>query len=335
MSRLDRSSKAALLLLLATSFWGASFLLMKSLGFCQARLVPGADSWFVSSLSLVVRFGLSALVLLAWNARELRQFTQQELRQGLGLGLFGGVGILFQMDGVQYTSASTAAFLTQFYCFFVPVLLACKRRCWPSRTVIASCVMVLTGVALVADFKWRELRLGRGETETIIASILFTAQILWLERPVFAANKPQRTTLVMFAVTALVILPLVVATMESVSQVVAAYSSPATIVIALILTFASTLAACWLMNVWQPHISSTQASLIYCTEPLYTSLFALFMPAWISSLTGIAYANETITERLLIGGGLIIGANLIMLIPARPPRTKAVVPAEAAKELNS
>ena len=60
--------------------------------------------------------------------------------------------------------------------------------------------MVLGGVAVLADLHASDLRLGRGEAETIAASLLFTGQILWLERPVFAAGRAVPVTLVMFAV---------------------------------------------------------------------------------------------------------------------------------------
>ena len=45
--------------------------------------------------------------------------------------------------------------------------------------------MVILGVALLSQVDWRNLKLGRGEIETLIASVIFTAQILWLERLVF------------------------------------------------------------------------------------------------------------------------------------------------------
>ena len=66
------------------------------------------------------------------------------------------------------------------------------------------------------------------------------------------------------------------------------------------------------MNAWQKHVTATEAGLIYCFEPLAASVFALFVPQWISSLASIDYANETVTSRLLLGGLLILGANALI-----------------------
>jgi hypothetical protein len=71
------------------------------------------------------------------------------------------------------------------------------------------------------------------------------------------------------------------------------------------------------MNAWQPKITATEAGLIYCVEPIFGSLAALFLPAVFSVWAMINYANETATWTLLVGGGLITAANiLIQLKPA-------------------
>jgi len=55
-----------------------------------------------------------------------------------------------------------------------------------------------------------------------------------------------------------------------------------------------------------------EAGLIYSVEPVLTSILALFLPACISMWAGIHYANETLTARLLIGGGLVTAANVLV-----------------------
>jgi drug/metabolite transporter (DMT)-like permease len=72
------------------------------------------------------------------------------------------------------------------------------------------------------------------------------------------------------------------------------------------------------MNKWQPSITATEAGLIYCTEPIFTSVMALFLPALLSAWAGFNYPNETLTWHLLLGGGLITAANV--LIQLRPPK---------------
>jgi hypothetical protein len=71
------------------------------------------------------------------------------------------------------------------------------------------------------------------------------------------------------------------------------------------------------MNAWQPKITATEAGLIYCVEPVFGALMALFLPAIFSVWAGIAYLNEAATWTLLVGGGLITAANV--LIQLKPP----------------
>src|SRR5207244_8370873 len=70
-------------------------------------------------------------------------FRSLELEQGLGLGLFGGIGILLQVDGMACTSASTSAFLTQCYCLWIPAWVAWREKSLPPVKVFLSCVLVI------------------------------------------------------------------------------------------------------------------------------------------------------------------------------------------------
>ena len=89
-----------------------------------------------------------------------------------------------------------------------------------------------------------------------------------------------------------------------------------------LLTLFCTLGSFTLMVRWQPHITATEAGLIYCIEPVFASVMALFLPALFSRWAGFDYANETLTWQLLVGGGLITLANVLLQL--KPP-AKAVV----------
>jgi drug/metabolite transporter (DMT)-like permease len=300
------------MLVLATLFWGLSFATTKALVLAQLQLLPGRSTWFLSAFGVVIRFGLAAVVLAVWQWREVRRPTRLEWRQSLILGSFGGAGLVFQMDGLAYMPASTSAFLTQFYCLIIPLWVALRRRTVPGLRIIASSIMVMAGVAVLSDMDWREMRLGRGELETLLASAFFTVQILYLEHPPFARNRMGAVTSLMFAVIALVSLPVaLIHTRAAGDWLQAASTGPILLFLALLTVF-STLGAYTIMNYWQPGVTATEAGLIYAMEPVFASLFALFLPAWYSRLAGVAYASETVTWSLLLGGGLIVGANLLI-----------------------
>lgn len=300
------------MLVLATAGWGISFPTMKALALAQEQLVPGQGSLFFASLCVVFRFALAALAMLAVSLRTVRTLTRDEILHGLGIGLFGGFGIVLQMDALSHTSASTSAFLTQVYVFIIPLWLAVVAKRPPALRVLLGCGMVIAGVAVLAGVDWRNFRLGRGEWETMLASVVFTGQILWLERPRFAGCRTNHSSLVMFAVMALCGLPVALATTHAPSDWLRAYSTAPTLGFLAILVGFCTLLAYVLMNRWQRQVGATAAGLIYCVEPVFASAFALFLPGWFSEWAGVNYANETLTNSLLIGGGLILGANVLV-----------------------
>ena len=299
-------------LVFCTAMWALSFPAMKALALEQHKLLPDAGSWFFTSLGVLYRFGAAGLLLLLFNVSALKTISRREMEQGLALAFFGAGGILFQMDGLAYTLASTSAFLTQGYCLFIPLWVALVNRRCPSLKIFLSTLLVLAGVAVLANVNFHSFKLGRGELETLIASLMFTGQILLLENPRYAANRPGNFSTVMLLGIALLCLPLVWATAPSAAACLRAYASPAACGLLAVLVVFCTVIAYTLMNRWQRHVSATEAGLIYCIEPVIASVLALFLPGWLSHWSDVNYANEQLTLRLLLGGGLITVANVLL-----------------------
>ncbi len=310
------------MLVVGNACWALSFPTMKAMAYLQQPLLPESSSWFIASMTLIVRFGLAALVMLIVCWPTLRKFSRLEVWEGVGLGVFASAGLIFQMDGLAYTSASTSAFLTQFYCLIIPLIVAFQNRRWPSGRLTVSCLMVIVGAGVLSGIDVRDFRIGRGELETLIGSTIFTGQILWLQRTKFAANNVNHFTLVMFAVIAITCVPVALATGSRADDWIAAYSSAPVAAFMGILTVFCTLGGYLLMNYFQPFLTATQAGLIYCLEPVFASLFALFLPGWFSSMAGIHYANEKLSLALLVGGGLITVANALMQLEPAPQRDR-------------
>jgi drug/metabolite transporter (DMT)-like permease len=304
-------------LLFSTILWGASFPVSKAVEIGQRQLLPDASSWFLASYMLVFRFGIATVILALFAVRTLPSLTRSELWQGAGLGLFGGIGILLQIDGLAFTNASTSAFLTMSYCVMLPLFVAIRQRALPPPRVVLCSLMVFVGMAALSGINWQTLRIGRGEIETIIASLFFAGQILWLERPLFHRNRSAHATIVMFALVALICLPVGLLTQKAGSDWIAAGRAPAVFGYLVVLTAVCTMVTFSLMNRWQRFLSATEAGLIYAAEPVWTSLMALSMPAWLGLVGGFVYANEVATSALLVGGALITAANV--LIQLKPP----------------
>ncbi len=298
-------------LILTCAFWGLSFPVMKALHLEQAARLPGAGTPFLSAWMQVARFGSAALILLPFVARGPRP-TRLELRQGLWIAWWGGLGMGIQADGLAHTDASVSAFLTQGYCIFLPLWACLKQRRPPGVRVLLATLLVLIGGAVLSGIRLDHLRLGRGELETILAAFLFTFQILILEDPQYAATRSMAVTFVMFVgITALFVpITLVLAT-QPLDCLTAGASWPACGMILVLASFCSVVAYL-LMNTWQPRVSATEAGLIYTTEPVFTAIYVLFVPAMLGTLIGNTYSNETLTASLVFGGSLIVAANGLM-----------------------
>jgi drug/metabolite transporter (DMT)-like permease len=313
------------MLLIANFYWGLSFPVIKAVVLTLGRLQPQAKGGYLTTMAVAPRF-LLAFILLAWWPRRAvadraagagGRLTRGEWKQGLIIGGFGAVGMMLQIDGLRFTAASTSAFLTQFYAILIPLYLAVRGRRRPTTTTVICCLLVLEGVALLGRFDWRAMHLGRGEWETLLSSVFFMGQILCLGNRAYDGNRPRAITLVMFGAEAAVFTVATLAAAPSAHSLAVPWSDGPWVGLTLILTIFCTMGSFSLMNAWQPKITPTEAGLIYCVEPIFGSLLALCLPALFSHWAGIDYPNETATSNLLLGGGLITLANI--LIQLRPP----------------
>jgi drug/metabolite transporter (DMT)-like permease len=322
ISAAHQRAKAIRTLLSCTVLWGLSFPVMKALALAQQSLLPDASSWFFTALGVMYRFGAAGVILSVIYFRELKTISRREVEQGMLIAIFGAGGILFQMDGIGYTAASTCAFLTQGYCVFIPLWVALTHRRWPPLKIFLSTALVVGGAAVLSRLNFHDLKLGRGELETLVASLLFTGQILCLENPRYAGNRPGNFSAVMFLVMALLCVPLAWGTAPNAQAFLRAYASPATCVFLAMLVVFCTLMAYVMMNRWQKFVTATEAGLIYCIEPVIASFLSLSLPAVFSTWADIHYANEQLTGRLFVGGGLITAANLLLQSRWLEPKPK-------------
>jgi drug/metabolite transporter (DMT)-like permease len=309
---ITRRRQAATMLLLAAMCWGLSFPLVKSLALVHGALAPEVPGWFLTLSTIWPRFALAGLVLAPFVVRGAGGWTHAEVAQGIGIGLFSAAGLALQVDGLRFVPASVSAFLSQFYVLLLPVVLFVRERRRPTTRFVGATAAVMVGVAILADVDWRTLHIGRGELETLLATVFFTGQILWLGRRRYHHNRAMPVTWIMFAVVAVVFGLAALALGPSPGAVVQPWTSPAWLTFTGLLAAVCTVGAFTLMNTWQRWLNAAEAGLIYATEPVFTSLLALFVPVWFAALGDIAYANEVVTWRLLTGGILITGATIVI-----------------------
>jgi drug/metabolite transporter (DMT)-like permease len=309
--------RARLLLVSATLFWGATFPLVRAFELAQLTHVPGVPTLALVSVDVAARFGIAALVLLPLCARQLGNITWREWIQAVGLALLAGTGLYLQTLGLAWADASVVGFLTQLYTLFVPLIVALRDRCPPSRRVFVACALVLAGAALLSPGFLHHFRLGPGEVVTILSTGFFAGQIVWVERPIFAENRAVLVTMLMFAIMG-VLFGLGYALQGGNPALTAELFAPAAVwQMFLVLLFPCTIFTFLIMNAWQRWVSATEAGLIYCIEPVIAAILSAFVPGWISRYAGIAYPNEPLSWTLLIGGALIVSATVLVATEKR------------------
>jgi drug/metabolite transporter (DMT)-like permease len=151
-----------------------------------------------------------------------------------------------------------------------------------------------------------DLRIGRGELETLVAALFFTMQILTLENPKYRENRGTPVTFLMCAGIAVLFLPISALIAPEVGMLVTAGASWASFGLIAVLAVFCSVGAYLLMNVWQPKVSATEAG------------YVLFLPAMIAAICGTGYANESLTKAMVTGGGLILAANVLMQWKRKP-----------------
>jgi drug/metabolite transporter (DMT)-like permease len=309
------------MLLAAATLWGLSIPAMKALGVEQALLLPSLGTVASSLGSLCIRFGGAALILAALARKSPFSITALEWREGGIIGLITAVSMLLQVDGLNYTSASTAGFLIALYCVLVPAL-ACGlgMRSW-SPPLIGSCLLILIGLAALTGLSFRNLSLGRGEWESLGAACLFSVQILRIGRLKPGTYDPFGTTLVLCVTVSAACLLALAVFPGGIAGLWKIHASPRAALLTAALSAAGTAFPFFAMNRWQPLVDPVPAGFLYCFEPLASVIGAAFLPGLLVR-DALAYPNESPALRVILGGALVIAANLLLLLDPETRRAQ-------------
>jgi drug/metabolite transporter (DMT)-like permease len=194
----------------------------------------------------------------------------------------------------------------------VPLIVAIRDRRFPSPRVLVACGLVLAGASLLSPGLLRHFILGAGEVVIILSTFFMAAQIVWVERPRYAANRPGVVTLLMFALLAGAAAGGYFVVGGSAREGIELLSTPVLWGLTLALVLLCTVFNFLIMNAWQRRVTATEAGLIYSIEPVIAACLASFLPGWISRLAGISYGNETLTWSLFVGGFLIVCATVLV-----------------------
>src|SRR5262249_2858117 len=156
--------------------WGLSFPWTRN---WQLAARGGPVDELLSSLTLIALRMPVALVLLGlWQPAVLLRPTRFEHAGGLLLGGVFFAGFVLQTWGLAYTTPALSAFFTSLCSAWVPLLALFALGQRVAMLTLLGLAVGLAGCAVLVD-GWN---LGPGEWLTLVASLLFAAQVLVLDR---------------------------------------------------------------------------------------------------------------------------------------------------------
>lgn len=338
---MNRRGRAILALVATTSLWGLSFPLMRMINVLMVRAVPAApgaastaliivDQVTRASFYMAVRFAM-AMAFLGLAAPGLfRGLTAAEWAMGIGVGLPFAAGFLLQVAGLNEIPSSRSGFLTSLCVAFTPIVMIAVERRRPKIAAMAGAAIAILGTAFLTGLLVTggpvgvrpsvdaAARVGLGDILTLATAFIFAFQVVAVD--LFARRMPsERLTAGMFL--GVVLLALVVGSLGGVvrpsSSGISGWATlladlPFLTLTAITAALCSTLAF-WLMNRYQPEVSPVQASSIYTMEPIFATLWALWLPGLLGPAIGVNEPSEHFHASLLIGGALIILGNVVGL----------------------
>lgn len=296
-----------------TVAWGWTFVWMKQAVLACERVLGEAGVEAGIGAFLALRFALAAAVLAALPAAR-RGLDAGAWRGGTLLGGLLLAGFLLQMLGLTGVSPAVSAFLTSLYVVFTALLLALRRRRWPSFGLTAGTLLATFGAGFISGPP--QLAFGVAEALTVGCAFVFALHILATDA-VTRRHAPMPVTLVSFVVVAVgasgfLWWRLTLATSAPAAarwlELLTALDFAAPLLLSCLV---ATVLALSLMNVFQRELDPVRAAILYALEPVWASLIALG--------AGLAHADAW----LWIGGGALLAGNLIAELSPRPLPSRA------------
>lgn len=161
-----KSLTADILLIIATFFWGTSFVVVKEL----VTVIP------VPQL-ILLRFGIAAIILLPFVYPQFRQQNKSVILPSLWLAFTIFAGFTFQTWSMRHTTATQSAFLTGLSVILVPVFLFLLRHTIASLKLWFCVFLALIGLGLLSlNEQWQ---LSYGDILATLCAVAFAFHIIY------------------------------------------------------------------------------------------------------------------------------------------------------------
>ncbi|HHV62335.1 MAG TPA: DMT family transporter [Firmicutes bacterium] len=301
-------------LLIVTLIWGSAFVLVKDV----VQTVPPIVLVATRFLAATVLFGIVM-------ARRLRFINRRLLAAGSLIGVILFSGFILQTVGIEYTSASKAAFITALSVVMVPLFAALILKRKPTTLSLIGVGLATLGLALLTlhpgpeagDHAIAGIPVNVGDIITFMGAIAFALHIVFVGKYAPFLDVPLLVFIQMATVTAIswgeigigAVMEGVIAGLRGnpgmlgpsgISQLT--FETWAAV---LFLGVFGTALAFFIQNAAQRFTTPTRVAIIFSTEPVFAAIFAR------------VFLGETLGMRGVLGSILILAGTIVAEMPAR------------------
>ena len=279
--RTPKSLTADILLIIATFFWGTSFVVVKQL----VASIPFHQL-------ILLRFAIAAIVVFPFVYPHIKQQTNSVILPSLWLGFTIFAGFTFQTWSMKYTTATQSAFLTGVSVILVPVFLFFLRHTVASLKLWFCVILAFLGLGFLSlNAQWQ---LNYGDILATICAVSFAFHIIYTSlytqkyQPLFMLWIQFIMVLIYGGIAYPIIFPEPWVYLTAKQWLGVGY-----------LTLLPTI-GCYLTQVYfQKLTDTTRAALIYTLEPVFAAIISFML------------INEMLTIRQWLGAVLIFSAMVL------------------------
>ncbi|MBL8032933.1 MAG: DMT family transporter [Leptospiraceae bacterium] len=292
-------SKPEWMLVLCTVIWGGTFPAVKyALKFCSPWLI------------VALRFAFAGVLFALFLRGAGRYWNRQLLLRGFILGVFFFAGFGLQTLGLQWTTTSRSAFLTESLVLFIPLISFAMSRKLPSLFTVAGAILVMAGLYLLTSpagfIHW-----NRGDWLTLGCALAFSLYIIGVDLWSTPDTRGLLSAVQAFTVAVLAI-PM------TLTEGIRWQAGTGLGLAMAYLVLPGTLIVVMLQMRYQPLTTPSRAGVVFALEPVFAMVFA------------VAFAFEEFSRRAAAGAATVtlgvilseVGQNLVRAIAAIAARKR-------------
>ena len=280
-------TRLAVLALLGVGFvWGAAFVLMKD----AIVLQPYMDF-------LATRFTIAAIAMILLRPVVSLKFEAGDLKYGGLIGVVLAFGYITQTIGLDLTTAATSGFLTGLYVVFTPLIAWLFVRHKVSGKVALGVLFSIVGMGIFSGAA-TSTEFQIGQIWLVVCAVLYAVHILLLGHYGKTRNS-YRFAMLQIAFVALVTWGF---------ALIDGYQPPPNFEVWFAVLFTallSTVLAFWIQTWAQTLLDPARVALLITSEVIFTALLA------------IGLGQEPLTLAIVVGGGMMLTAMLIVEWPRK------------------